>query len=139
MNLNTKKDILKNVGNQTVDGPHWLPQYFSFHTIECRLLLVGKFGLMPTGGCSPSHCSSEKVCQKKEAAMTWSLRLRARALERIEQTVHPQGERKRTWIALLFLWAARVVFLKRLQASRAQWLYTVCFFLTATWWSVDLL
>jgi len=24
--LNTKEDILKNVGNQTVDGSHWLPQ-----------------------------------------------------------------------------------------------------------------
>jgi len=23
--LNTKEDILKNVGNQTADGPHWLP------------------------------------------------------------------------------------------------------------------
>jgi len=23
--LNTKEDLLKNVSNQTVDGPHWLP------------------------------------------------------------------------------------------------------------------
>ncbi len=23
--LNTKEDILKNVGNQTLSGPHWLP------------------------------------------------------------------------------------------------------------------
>jgi len=23
--LNTKEDILKNAGNQTVDGSHWLP------------------------------------------------------------------------------------------------------------------
>ncbi len=26
--LNIKEDILKNAGNQTVDGPHCLPQYF---------------------------------------------------------------------------------------------------------------
>jgi len=25
--LNTKEDILKNVSNQTVDGPHWLPHF----------------------------------------------------------------------------------------------------------------
>ncbi len=30
--LNIKKYILKNVGNQTVDGPHWRP--YSFPTIE---------------------------------------------------------------------------------------------------------
>jgi len=24
--LNTKEDISKNMGNRTVDGPHWLPQ-----------------------------------------------------------------------------------------------------------------
>ncbi len=26
--------ILKNVGNQTVAGSHWLPLYFSLHTME---------------------------------------------------------------------------------------------------------
>ncbi len=31
--LSTKEDILKNVGNQTVDSSHWLLLYF-FHTIE---------------------------------------------------------------------------------------------------------
>ncbi len=30
--LNTKEGILKNVGNQTVDGSHWL-KYF-IHTME---------------------------------------------------------------------------------------------------------
>ena len=29
--LNTKEDILKNVSNQTVDGPHWLPYLFSLY------------------------------------------------------------------------------------------------------------
>ncbi len=27
--LNIKEDILKNAGNQKVDGPHWLPLHFS--------------------------------------------------------------------------------------------------------------
>ncbi len=31
--LNTKADILKNVGNQTVDDSHCLPQYFP---IQCK-------------------------------------------------------------------------------------------------------
>jgi len=26
--LNTKEDILKNVGNQTVNGPHWGKKYY---------------------------------------------------------------------------------------------------------------
>ncbi len=34
--MNTKVDILKNVGNQTITGPHWLSLYFFsiqfFHT-----------------------------------------------------------------------------------------------------------
>ncbi len=37
--LSTKEDILKSVGNQTVDGSHWLPLYF-FHTVaivNCKL------------------------------------------------------------------------------------------------------
>ncbi len=29
-----KEDILKNVGNQTVSGPHWLPYNFFPHTME---------------------------------------------------------------------------------------------------------
>ncbi len=33
--LNAKEDILKNVGNQTVDGSHWLtPHSIFFHTLE---------------------------------------------------------------------------------------------------------
>jgi len=31
--VNTKEDILKNVGNQIVYGPHWLPWYIFFFSI----------------------------------------------------------------------------------------------------------
>ncbi len=31
--LNVKEDILKNAGNQTVDGPHW-PHSSSFPTMK---------------------------------------------------------------------------------------------------------
>jgi len=35
--LNTKEDILKNVSNQTVDGPQWFPLYFNLWSINCLI------------------------------------------------------------------------------------------------------
>ncbi len=36
--LNTKEDILKNVGNQTVAGPQWFPYLFSIKVSEDQQL-----------------------------------------------------------------------------------------------------
>lgn len=81
--------------------------------------------------------------------MTWSHRLRTRALKRSQQTAQPQGwERKskqeyREWLTAFLLRALNIihcsVFLEVYKVSCAQFLFggglciTVCFCLTTTW------
>jgi len=38
--LNTKEDIFKNVGNQTVDGPHWPLLWKSMESINCLVIHI---------------------------------------------------------------------------------------------------
>ncbi len=43
LQLNTKENILKNVGNQTVAGSHWLP-FYGYHPSLKYLLLWTTWG-----------------------------------------------------------------------------------------------
>ncbi len=41
--LNTKDDILKNVGNQTVDDCHWLPYFPEYVVLVLLMFQIGRF------------------------------------------------------------------------------------------------